>query len=96
MIKTLKKVNKKSWAKKINKNLPILLISGSQDPVGQYGKGVCNVYKMLEKQRVKHLNLRLYGDARHEPFNETEPTKTYFYSDVLNFITNIVNQSKNC
>ena len=96
MIKTLKKVNKKSWAKKIDKNLPILLISGSQDPVGQYGKGVCNVYKMLEKQRVKHLNLRLYGDARHEPFNETEPTKTYFYSDVLNFITNIVNQSKNC
>ena len=88
MVKTLKRVNTNSWAKKINKDMPILLISGAQDPVGQYGKGVCQVYSLLEKQKVKHIDLRLYSNARHEPFNEKEPTRHEFYNDVLSFILN--------
>lgn len=86
MIKTLKKVNTNAWAKTINKDTPIMLISGAQDPVGQYGKGVCQVYSMLEKQKVKHLDLRLYADGRHEPFTEVDSIKNQFYNDVLNFL----------
>lgn len=92
MVKTLKKVNSRSWAKKINKDLPIILLSGAQDPVGQYGKGVCQVYSMLEKQKVKHLDLRLYSNARHEPHNEKEPTKTEFYNDLHSFIDEHIKQ----
>lgn len=86
MVKTLKKVNTKSWAKKINKNMPIILLAGAQDPVGQYGKGVCQVYSLLEEQGVKHLDLRLYADGRHEPFTEVDSIKNQFYTDVLNFL----------
>ena len=88
MIKTLKKVNNKKWANKLNKDMPIILLSGAQDPVGQYGKGVCWLYSLLEKNGIKHLDLHLYANARHEPFNELEPTKTEFYNDVLSFIKN--------
>ncbi len=91
MVKTLKKVNTKSWAKKIEKNLPVFLVSGAQDPVGQYGKGVCQVYSLLEKQKLENLSLRLYSNARHEPFNENQPTKHLFYNDVLSFINNCLN-----
>lgn len=86
MVKTLKKVNSKKWAKKINKDMPIILLSGAQDPVGQYGKGVCQVYCLLEKQCVKHLDLRIYSDARHEVHNELEPAKSAFYNEVKCFI----------
>lgn len=91
MIKTLKNVNKKSWAKNIPKELPIFLVSGACDPVGQYGKGVCQVYSMLEKQKVKHLDLKLYADGRHEPFNEKSPIKEMFYKDILQWIEKVLN-----
>lgn len=86
MVNTLKKVNNPKFVKKYNKNLPILLMAGSQDPVGQYGKGVCQVYSMLENQNMQNLDLCLYANARHEPFNEKEPTKSRFYRDLIDWI----------
>lgn len=86
MVNTLKKVNNPKFVKKYNKNLPVLLMAGSQDPVGQYGKGVCQVYSMLENQNMQNLDLCLYANARHEPFNEKEPTKSRFYRDLVDWI----------
>ena len=86
MLKVLKFVNTTKWAKGINKELPILLCSGSKDPVGAYGKGVCEVYKLLEKQQIKDLQLKLYAEARHELQNELEPTQKEFFNDVKNWI----------
>ncbi|MBQ7884705.1 MAG: alpha/beta fold hydrolase [Clostridia bacterium] len=88
MVSTLKKVNQKSWVKRYNKNLPILLVAGAQDPVGQYGKGVCEVYSLFENQGMQNLDLRLYANARHEPFNEKEPTKSLFYNDIIQWLNN--------
>lgn len=67
----LEAVSKKAWAKKIKSDLPILLISGDKDPVGNYGKGVRKVYDRLAEAGVKDVTLRLYVDGRHELFNET-------------------------
>lgn len=67
----LEAVSKKSWAKKIPADLPILIISGDKDPVGNYGKGVKKVYERLASAGVKDVTLRLYVDGRHELFNET-------------------------
>ena len=33
-------VNRPAWANSLPKDLPILLFSGEEDPVGDYGKGV--------------------------------------------------------
>ena len=59
-------VNKDEWAGKIDKKLPILMISGECDPFGDYGKGVRAVYKKLKKAGVKDLTIRLYNEDRHE------------------------------
>jgi alpha-beta hydrolase superfamily lysophospholipase len=67
----LEAVSKKNWAKKIRSDLPILIMSGDKDPVGNYGKGVRKVYDRLAEAGVEDVTLRLYVDGRHELFNET-------------------------
>ena len=83
MVKTLLTVNKNSWCKKYSKDTPVLLISGAQDPVGQYGNGVCKVYSQLEKQKIKCVDLILYGEGRHALFYEIEKIKERFLEDTL-------------
>jgi alpha-beta hydrolase superfamily lysophospholipase len=50
--------------------VPVLLISGDKDPVGDQGKGVAIVAEQLKAAGVKRVTTRLYPDARHELFNE--------------------------
>lgn len=52
--------------KKIPTNLPILLISGQEDPVGNYGQGVTKLYNILKKTNHKHVTIELLTDLRHE------------------------------
>lgn len=65
-------------------NIPILMISGEDDPVGNYGKGVLQVYDNLTKTG-HNVDLRLYPNARHEILNESD-TVEKVYSDVETFI----------
>lgn len=55
----------------IPEKLPLLLVSGSQDPVGDFGKGVDKTKKNYEKAGLKHVQVKLYEGARHELLNET-------------------------
>ena len=66
-------------AKSIEKNYPMLLISGSNDPVGNYGKGVLKVKKLYEKAGLENVDLYLVENARHEVLNEIDKEKTYEY-----------------
>ena len=59
------------WAEDVPKSLPILIISGSDDPIGGKGEGVTSVYESLKEAEVNHLTLKLYEGARHELVNET-------------------------
>ncbi len=52
------------------KELPTLVVSGEEDPVGDYGRGVRFVYDSLSDAGVKDVSLKLYEGARHELFNE--------------------------
>lgn len=63
-------VSKKSWAGKLRRDLPILMISGDADPVGNYGRGVKVVYDRLCGAGLTDVTLKLYADARHELLNE--------------------------
>ena len=70
LVKINDAVNKKKWFKKISKTLPILLVSASEDPVGEHSKGVKKVYKLLKK-RGANVRMKLYEDNRHEILNDT-------------------------
>ncbi|WP_085559167.1 alpha/beta hydrolase [Carnobacterium iners] len=71
LIENLEHIEDKETNKKIPQNLPIVILSGAQDPVGDFGEGVKKLYKRYEVCGVKDLEMKLYEGARHEILNET-------------------------
>lgn len=65
------------------KNLPILLFSGSRDPVGGNSRGVCRIYRRLVEQGCS-VELLLYPGGRHEMLNEIN--KDQVYQDVWEWL----------
>lgn len=84
LIRLIKYTNSKKWYKEIPSEMPILLVSGEEDPVGNYGRGVRDVAKKLKNQG-KNVTLRLYKDARHEILNDF--TYANVKEDILAFVT---------
>ena len=58
MLATLCHVSSRKWAQNIRKDLPVLLIAGTADPVGDYGAGVRKVWAMLGGCRCTGPELR--------------------------------------
>ena len=52
--------------------LPILLISGQDDPVGDAGKGVHAIYSRMKKSGMEHVTIKLFPGARHELLHEEQ------------------------
>ena len=81
---TLKQVSSRRWYNTIPLSMPIYLLSGSMDPVGDYGKGVKEVYKKLKKTGHKNVTMKIYEDARHEIFNEINRDEVH--SDIITWL----------
>lgn len=77
LFKLLRGVSGKGWAQQVPQRLPILLISGEADPVGQYGKGVRQAAEWLRQTGHEDVSLVLYPGARHEVLNETNRAEAY-------------------
>lgn len=69
LIRLTKYSNRAAWYRNISKSIPILLVSGEEDPVGNYGKGVREVASKLKKRGAK-VSCTLYKGARHEILND--------------------------
>lgn len=69
LIRLIKECNRKDWYKNVAQKMPILLVSGAEDPVGNYGKGILEVKDKLEKQSA-NVECILYENARHEILND--------------------------
>ena len=59
--------------------LPILLIAGDADPVGNYGAGVRTVWAMLGDAGVNDLTCQIFEGGRHELHNETNRDEVFDY-----------------
>jgi len=86
MTKIFLRVFKFSSYKKVNKNLPIYIISGAEDPVGGFGKNVNKLFLFLSKI-FSNVTLDIIESARHEVFSETNKQKSY--NKVINFLESI-------
>ncbi len=64
-------------------NLPILMFSGNQDPVGEMGIGVKQVHSAYKDTGIEDLTLNLY-EGRHEMINETH--KEVVIQDLLTWL----------
>lgn len=81
---TLKQVTTRRWYNTIPLSMPIFLISGSMDPVGDYSKGVTEVYRILKKTGHRNVSMKIYEGARHEILNETNRDEVY--SDIIEWL----------
>ena len=84
LLDTILYIMKNRNINKIPKNLPILMTSGEEDPVGNYGKDVQTLYEKLKKAGIHNIDLKLYKDCRHEILNEV--TRQTVYKDILEWI----------
>ncbi len=63
--------------KKVRADLPILFISGSDDPVGESGKGVYKVASRYEQAGMKDVTVYMFEGMRHEILNERNKQQVY-------------------
>ena len=70
--------------KKTNQDIPLLVFSGANDPVGENSKGVQDFYAKLKTAGIKDLSLKLFEDGRHEMINETNRKEVYAF--ILNWL----------
>lgn len=68
----------------MEKDVPVLLFAGEDDPVGAYGKGVKKVAQEIKGAGVKDVTLRLYEKGRHEMFNEKE--REHVWADLIAWV----------
>jgi alpha-beta hydrolase superfamily lysophospholipase len=64
-------INDRRRVARVRRDLPILLVSGDKDPVGDNGKGARAVREQYASVGVVDVTCTLYPGARHEIFNET-------------------------
>lgn len=70
MLKGFRFNQKFSNLDKMDGKTPILLISGKDDPVGDYGGGVHQTYLEFKRSGVADCTVKLYPGLRHEILNE--------------------------
>lgn len=79
MMTGLRYIQEPEHLNKMRKDLPVLFISGSDDPVGSYGDGVTKAWKEFAKAGMVNCDIRLYPLCRHELLNEINKTEVYDY-----------------
>lgn len=73
----------------MRKDLPVLFVSGEDDPVGNLGKGTEEAYISFKEAGVEDAAIKLYKNDRHEILNETD--RAIVYEDILNWIESKIN-----
>jgi alpha-beta hydrolase superfamily lysophospholipase len=71
---------------KISKDLPIIILSGEQDTVGNFGKDIERFYESYKQLNIKDISYKLYEDDRHEILNELD--REIVYNDIGKWILN--------
>lgn len=73
---------------RIPKALPVYIISGTRDPVGEESRGPQRLRRIYEQSGMTNLTLRLYEGARHELVNETNRDEVT--DDVIRWLESVV------
>src|SRR5690606_9617089 len=58
------------WSGALPRRMPLFFISGTDDPIGDFGKGVEKTVQQLRDRRFGRVEMKLYPGMRHEVLNE--------------------------
>lgn len=86
------KATEKNWAKSIKKDFPMVFMSGIDDPIGGFSKGVVQTTSDLENQGFTEITTILYPKMRHEILNEED--RGLVFKDVVDWITEVKNNNQ--
>ncbi|AEA67409.1 MULTISPECIES: alpha/beta hydrolase [Pseudomonas] len=87
----LQQISKASNLAQIDPGLPVLVIGGECDPVSE-GKRLKDLADALRDAGIRHLQLTIYPQARHELFNETNRDEVT--ADVLAWIAQALSHKR--
>ncbi|SIT23704.1 Lysophospholipase, alpha-beta hydrolase superfamily [Chryseobacterium ureilyticum] len=65
-----KRATTRNWAASISLSFPFLFVSGQNDPIGDFGKGVTLTINNLKNDGFQDVNAKIYPEMRHEILNE--------------------------
>ena len=74
----------KNLLNNIQKDLPLFFVSGEDDPVGNFGKGVQAAVESVKDVGCRKVDMKLYPGDRHEILNELD--KQQVYEDLYNWM----------
>ena len=80
----MERLYKKNLLEKMPKNLPVFFVSGTDDPVGDFSKGVIRAVDSFHNVGMKNVKVKLYEGDRHEILNETD--REIIYQDLYDWI----------
>ena len=84
MFELIGRMTKREDLQAIPKALPLFLVSGDADPVGDYGKGVTASCEMYRDLGIEDVTMKLYENDRHEILNETD--RMQVMEDILGWL----------
>ena len=87
LFETIEEVLDKRRVARMSKVLPLLILSGDEDPVGDNGKGVRRFEKMLKKMGMEKVSCKLYPKNRHELIHDLD--KEQVFQDILKWCNTI-------
>ncbi len=85
MLSGLRFIHTPAYYQMLPKSLPMLFISGSDDPVMAKREKIEKVVAQLKLHGLMDVTLRIYPDARHEIFNEINREEVF--GDVYSWIS---------
>jgi alpha-beta hydrolase superfamily lysophospholipase len=68
----------------ITKDIPMFLISGDDDPVGNFGKDIKKLFNRYKENNLKEVKYKVYNAIRHEVIRDIR--KDEVYTDLENWI----------
>ena len=83
-------INQASNLKRISASLPVYILAGDRDPVGQLGKGPRLLAEAYRKTGHDQVTLRIYPGLRHEAFHETG--RAQVFTDLSDWLMNTLAQ----
>jgi alpha-beta hydrolase superfamily lysophospholipase len=69
LMRMLKYITSDEWYEAVPKSLPVFIMSGALDPIGEKGEGVREVFDKLNDMELSELRLEIYENGRHELLN---------------------------
>ena len=84
MLGGLREIGAAPQLRRMNRDKPLLLVSGADDPVGDMGKGVRRVERAFRRAGIRDVQMKLYPGMRHEILNERE--RLTVYADILRWM----------